>query len=194
MAPGPSPVRILCIAGSTRSASLNRRLLGHCTDRLTAMGAVPETFDLRERPLPLYDGDLEASDGIPSNAIALAEAIRGCDGLLIACPEYNAGMTAVLKNALDWASRVRFDEGSTFPGKTAALVAASPGRLGGLRGLVHTRLVLTELGCTVLSGQVAVPSAAEGLSESGSPTVEPVAAMLESLLEDLVRTAGLLRA
>lgn len=194
MAPDPRPVRILCIAGSTRSASFNRRLLGHCTDRLAAMGAVPEVFDIRERPLPLYDGDLEANDGIPSNARALAEAIRGCDGLLLACPEYNAGMTGVLKNALDWASRVRFDGKTAFPGITAALVAASPGRLGGLRGLVHTRLVLTELGCTVLSGQVAVPSATEGLTDTGSPTVEPVAAMLESLLEELIRTAGQLRA
>lgn len=186
-----TPLRILCLAGSTRAGSYNARLARFCASRLRELGADAEVFDLRAMPLPLFDEDVEAQ-GLPANVKALAEAVDGADGVLLACPEYNAGMTAVLKNALDWCSRVPSAHGRrrVFTGKAAALVAASPGALGGVRGLAHTRLVLIEMGAHVSPTDAIVPAAHESLDDDGKPKNERSAAMLEATLERLLELAG----
>src|SRR5262249_20872213 len=133
-------------------------------------GAEVTVLDLRDLPLPLYDGDLESRDGLPDNARRLKELMLAHQGLLIAAPEYNSSITAVLKNAIDWASRPAPGEAALacFTGKAAALMSASPGGLGGLRGLVHVRAILSNINVLVIPDQVAVPRAFEAFQPDGT--------------------------
>jgi NAD(P)H-dependent FMN reductase len=126
--------------------------------------------DLRDLPMPLYDGDLEARDGLPPNAKKFKELLLAHQGLLIASPEYNSSISAVLKNAIDWASRPVPGEESLacFKGKVAGLVAASPGALGGLRGLVHLRAILGNISVIVVPEQAAVGKAQDAFDADGS--------------------------
>ena len=109
--------------------------------------------------MPLFDEDLEASEGMPDNAQALIDLFLSHNALLISSPEYNSSISAVLKNTIDWVSRPKDGVAplAPFAGKVAALLAASPGGLGGLRGLVHLRSILGNMQVTVLPDQVAVP-------------------------------------
>ena len=120
--------------------------------------------------MPLYDGDLEAKEGLPANARKLKELMKTHPGFLLSCPEYNSSITGVLKNAIDWASREEPGEAPLvcFRGKTAALMSASPGGLGGLRGLVTVRSILGNIGVLVIPDQVAVPKAHEAFGPDGA--------------------------
>lgn len=189
----PESVRILCLAGSSRAGSLNRRLAAYCARRLGELGVEAEVFDLHTDPLPLYDGDLEEK-GLPEPARRLAEAVDDADGVLLVCPEYNAGMTGAMKNALDWCSRVPSAQGRprVFTGKPVALAAASPGALGGVRGLAHARLVLIEMGAHVSPADTIVPAAHESLDAEGRPVAERGQASLERTLAKLLEMAGML--
>lgn len=175
--------RILAFAGSTRRESYNKKLIRVAVEGARAVGAEVTLIDLREYPLPLYDGDLEAAEGLPENARRLKELFIESDGFLIASPEYNSSVTAVLKNMIDWVSRPVPGEPplAAFQEKTAALMSASPGRLGGLRGLVHLRAILGNIGVLVLPGQVAVPAAAEAFDASGRLTDPQQQAAVEAL-------------
>lgn len=163
--------RILALAGSTREASFNKRLVRVAVAGARAAGAEVTLIDLRDLALPLYDQDLEAAEGLPDGAWKLKQIMREHDGLLISSPEYNSSVTAVLKNAIDWASR---PSGTgepplvCFTGKVAALMSASPGALGGLRGLVHLRSILGNINVIVLPEQVAVAQAHEAFNEDGT--------------------------
>ena len=152
------PVKILAFAGSTRRDSWNKKLLHIAIQSARSAGAQVTLIDLKDFPLPLYDGDLEATAGVPENALKLKELFKSHQGLLLACPEYNSSITAVLKNTLDWVSRPVPDEPplAAFKGKVVTLISASPGALGGLRGLVHVRAILGNIGCIVLPDQQAV--------------------------------------
>lgn len=163
--------KILAFAGSTRAGSLNKKLVQFAAAAARDAGAEVTFIDLRDLALPLFDQDLEAAEGLPEGARRFKALLREHDGFLIASPEYNSSFTPVLKNAIDWASRAESDDEpplSAFTGKTAALLAASPGALGGLRGLVHLRSLLGNIGVIVLPGQVAVPTAHEAFDESGN--------------------------
>ena len=118
-------------------------------------------IDLRDFAMPLYDGDLEEREGLPANARVLKDLMLSHQGFLISSPEYNSSISAVLKNAIDWASRPVTGEAplACFTGKAAAIMSASPGALGGLRGLVHLRSILGNINVLVLLDQVAVMSA-----------------------------------
>ena len=157
----PSP-RILVFAGSARTGSFNKRLARAAATLAERAGADVTFADLRDHPMPLYDGDVEASDGVPAAALAWKELLFAHDGFLIAAPEYNGSLTPLLKNAIDWASRAT-EKGEAplraFRGKTAGLLAASPGSLGGLRGLSHLRTILAGIGVLVVPDQCAVPQA-----------------------------------
>ena len=140
--------KILAFAGSTRTDSLNKKLARAAAAIAGEAGAEVTFVDLRDLALPLYDGDLEEASGLPEGARKLKALLRASDGFLIASPEYNSSVTAVLKNALDWASRAETDDEpplAAFRGKAAALLSASPGALGGLRGLVHLRAILGNM-------------------------------------------------
>jgi chromate reductase len=174
--------RILAFAGSTRTASYNKRLVRIAAAGARAAGAEVTVIDLRDHPLPLYDGDLEASEGLPTNARALRRLFREHDGLLIAAPEYNSGITGVLKNTLDWVSRQGDDLGpSPYAGKVAAVMAASPGALGGLRGLFQVRQILTTLGVLVIPEQRALSRAGQAFDDDGNLVDETQQAAVEGL-------------
>lgn len=162
--------KILAFAGSTRTDSYNKKLVKIAADGAKAVGADVTYIDLRDLPLPLFDEDLEAQEGLPANARTLKDLFISHQGLLIASPEYNSSLTAVLKNAIDWVSRPAANEAplAAFAGKVAAIMSASPGGLGGLRGLVHLRAILGNIKVLVLPDQVAVPKAYEAFNVDGS--------------------------
>jgi chromate reductase len=148
--------RILAFAGSTRRGSFNQRLVRAAARGAEAAGVGCSVIDLAEHALPLYNGDLEATGGLPDAALRLRGLFLDHQALLIATPEYNGSIPPLLKNTLDWISRSpeASPDLSPFSGKLAALLAASPGPLGGLRGLSVVREVLANLGVTVLPEQV----------------------------------------
>lgn len=164
-----STSRILAFAGSTRRGSFNKKLLHIAVRGARNAGAEVTEVDLRDFPMPLYDGDLEQAEGVPPNGLRLRELMLQHQGLLLACPEYNSSITGVLKNSIDWVSRPTGGQEGLAPyrNKVCALVSASPGGLGGLRGLVHVRSILGNIGVLVLPTQIAVPNAAEAFDENG---------------------------
>ena len=164
-----APPKILAFAGSTRTDSFNKKLVRHAAAAAKAAGAEVTLVDLRDFPMPLYDGDLEASEGLPENAQKFKALMAAHQGLLIAAPEYNSSITGVLQNTIDWASRQSPGEKplASFTGKVAALLSASPGALGGLRGLVHVRAMLGNIGVLVIPEQIAVPKALEAFDAAG---------------------------
>ena len=175
--------RILAFAGSTRRESFNKKLVRIAVKGASEAGAEVTLLDLKDFPLPLFDQDLEAEQGMPDNGTKLKRLFIEHDGLLISSPEYNSSITAVLKNAIDWVSRPAPDEPPlvAFRGKVAALMSASPGALGGLRGLVHVRSILGNIGVIVLPDQVAVPKAHEAFRPDGSLTDAKQQAGIEAL-------------
>lgn len=163
--------RILAFAGSTRQGSWNKKVVRVAAAGAEKAGGKVTYIDLRDYPLPLFDEDLEEKDGVPEPAIRLKELFCAHQGLLIASPEYNSSISGVLKNAIDWLSRPMeggLDALGCFKGKVLCLMSASPGRLGGLRGLVHVRAILGNLGVIVLPDQIAVPNAQEAFSPDGT--------------------------
>jgi chromate reductase len=165
-----SPPKILAFAGSTRIDSYNKKLVKIAAAGAKAAGAEVTYIDLRDLPLPLYDEDLEAQEGLSANARTLKDLMISHQGLLIASPEYNSSLTAVLKNAIDWASRPAPNEAplAAFAGKVAAIMSASPGALGGLRGLVHLRSILGNIKVLVLPDQIAITKAYEAFNADGT--------------------------
>lgn len=187
-----SNVRILALAGSLRSASLNKRLLAVAADAARAAGAHVTTVDLQDYPLPVFDQDYEAEHGMPDQATALKQLFKDHNGLLIASPEYNSSVSAALKNVIDWISRRSEGEPmkAAFLGKAAAIMSASPGGLGGLRGLVHLRDILGNIGILVLPDEVAIPEAHAAFTDDGRLSNERKQSSVESLAESLVDTVS----
>jgi chromate reductase, NAD(P)H dehydrogenase (quinone) len=162
--------RILAFAGNLRRESYNKKLERIAAAGARAAGAEVTEVDLRDYPLPVFDEDLERSAGAPENARKLKQLFVEHQGLLIAAPEYNSSITAVLKNTIDWVSRPVPGEAPLlgFTGKAAVLMSASPGGLGGLRGLVHVRSILGNIGVLVLPDQIAVAKAFEVFADDGA--------------------------
>jgi len=169
-----SAARILVFAGSARRDSLNRKLARVAAEAARAAGAEATFVDLQDYPMPVYHGDLEAAEGMPANGMRLRELFMQHEALLIASPENNASVSALLKNTLDWVSRSigdgKGDNSGLAPyrNKVAAMVGASPGAFGGVRGLMHLRQILAGLGVTVLGTQVTLPRAHEAFDEKGA--------------------------
>ncbi len=189
--------KIAAFAGSTRSGSFNKKLIALGADAARAAGAEVTTIDLRDLALPLFDEDLEASGGLPEGAKKFKALLRESDGFMIASPEYNSSITAALKNAIDWASRAESDDEpplAAYRGKVAVLCSASPGALGGLRGLVHLRAILGNIGVIVLPEQVCISTAHEAFDDAGKLKDERKAKQLASLAKSLVETLRKLRA
>jgi NAD(P)H-dependent FMN reductase len=137
-------------------------MLHHAAKGAVDGGAEVAFLDLRDYPLPIYDGDIESEQGIPENARRIREHLLTSSGFLIASPEYNGSVSPVLKNALDWASRSDSEDGlEPFRSKLAVIMSASPGNYGGLRGLEHLRAILSTIGMIVLPHQLAIGNAAE---------------------------------
>ncbi len=162
-------IRILAFAGSARSDSWNKKLVRIAAEGARAAGAEVTDLDLADYPMPIYDGDLEVTEGQPDNAKRLKTLMINSHGFLIASPEYNSGYSPLLKNTIDWVSRPVPEEPSllAFAGKVTALMSASPGALGGLRGLAQLRQVLSNIQALVLPGQVTVPLAQNLFKKNG---------------------------
>lgn len=185
--------KLLFFAGSTRTGSFNKKLALLASNIAEDKGTEATFIDLRDFPMPLYDGDLEADKGLPEAAIRLKALFIAHQGFLIASPEYNSSISSVLKNALDWISRKHEKgEGSlvAFKGKVAALTAASPGALGGLRGLVPLRMMLGNVGVHVTPTQLAVAKADEAFNAEGGLVSEQHQAILKSVVDELIGTAS----
>jgi NAD(P)H-dependent FMN reductase len=185
--------KILVFAGSIRTASHNARLAALATKVLALADAEPTHISLQDFPLPLYDGDLETKSGPPEHAVKLKRMMMQHAGVFIAAGEYNASVTPLLKNTVDWLSRVREPAEPplvAFRGRVFALGAASPGTLGGYRGIMALRQVL-ELGCgaLVLPEQVAVRDAAHAFDDNDNLRDPAIAHMLEQVLARLVDAA-----
>lgn len=163
--------KILAFAGSTRKGSYNQLLVQIAAQGARQAGAEVNLIHLRDFPMPLYDGDLEEASGVPDPARRFKQLLWEHQGLLIAAPEYNSGISGVLKNAIDWASR-KSEPGekplSCFTGKVAGIMSASPGALGGIRGLPVVRLILSNINVLVIPEQQAVGSAHEAFAPDGS--------------------------
>ena len=188
--------RLLFFTGSARSGSFNKKV-AQLGARIAEANGIHSTFaDLGDYPMPLYDGDIESSEGPPENAAKLKALFSLHTGVLISCPEYNASISPLLKNTLDWISRIRDEDEApleVYRTRVFALAGASPGGMGGLRGLYTVRHVLElGLGALVLPEQFAVPRAAGAFEENGH--LKDVAAQerYKDLIEKLARAARVL--
>lgn len=182
-----SKPKILAFAGSTRQDSFNKKVLSIAVQGARNAGAEVTIIDLRDIPMPLYDGDFEKEYGIPENGKKLMNLMIEHDGFLIASPEYNRSVSGVLKNAIDWASRPVKGMSSlkAFDGKVACLMSASDGALGGLRGLFALRWILENIKVLVLPKQGTVPKANEAFDENGKLKDEKLQASIENLGKSL---------
>jgi chromate reductase len=185
--------KVLVFAGSIRTGSFNARLAALAAKQFAAAEADTTLVSLSDYPMPLYDGDLEAASGPPENAIRLKRLIGQHHGVFIASPEYNASITPLLKNTLDWVSRVRDGKEpplAAYKNRAFALGAASNGTYGGMRSLMALRQVL-ELGCgaLVIPEQIAVREAAQAYDEMDNLKDERTANLLKSVVNRLIDMA-----
>ena len=191
-----SAPKILVLPGSTRTLSHNVKLAALAAKELTLIDADVTRISLADYPLPLYEGDLESKAGQPANALRLKQMIMSHHGVFIASPEYSASVTPILKNAIDWVSRVRERGDPTyaaFKGRVFAISSASPGRSGGLRSLMALRQIL-ELGCgaLVIPEQVAIQQADHAFDEMDNIIDTAAANLFRTQLVRLVEMARLL--
>jgi NAD(P)H-dependent FMN reductase len=184
----PQP-RILVFAGSIRTGALSAKLAGLVAKELSLLDAEVSYLSLADYPMPIYDGDLEACEGPPEAARKLRAQLAAHRGVFIATPEYNASIPPLLKNAIDWISRVR-DPVDPFKEGLFAIGATSNGRLGGYRALVALRQVLElGLGALVLPEQVAIREAGQAFDEVGNLRDERTAKLLRAALRRLIAMA-----
>lgn len=178
---------ILVMSGSTRPGSLNTRLASVMAARLMAAGASVTHISLADYPLPFVDAT--GFGNVPPHATRLREAIDASKGLCIACPEYNAGYPALLKNALDWATVAKPGApASGLAGKIVGLGGASPGAMGAYRALTQFRTMLElGMGALVIPEMVAVGNAENAFAEDGSLKDARTAGFLDTMLNRLVK-------
>jgi chromate reductase len=184
-----SALKILVIPGSLRTGSLNAKLAAAAVDELVRAEASVTRLSLGDFPLPIYDGDLETRSGVPKNAVNLKRMIGSHDGVLVVTPEYNSSLPALLKNAIDWVSRVQDShetKGRVFRDRPFAIAAASAGRLGGTRCLAALRLILSACRATVIPNQLALSFADQAYDEMDRlkhpADIEALRAMVRQLI------------
>lgn len=186
--------RVLVVPGSARTGSFNGKLAQVAAAALREQGAVAELIDLRALGLPVYDGDLEAAEGVPPGAKTLVQRIAAADALVVVSPEYNAFPPPLLINAIDWASRLP-EHKAAMSGKPTALLSASPGALGGLRSLLVLRNFLSlNPGLLVIPEQLAVGQAGQAFDAAGALADAKQQQALAGVLKSLLRVTRALRA
>jgi chromate reductase, NAD(P)H dehydrogenase (quinone) len=185
-----SALKILVIPGSTRSGSHNARLAAAASYQFAQAGADVTRISLSDFPLPIYDGDLQTKSGVPKHAINLKRMMSAHHGVLIVTPEYNSSVPPLVKNAIDWVSRVQ-DTHETryqvFRGRPFALAAASESRLGGTRCLAALRLILSACQATVIPNQLALSFAGEAYDDMDRlkhpADIEALGALVRQLID-----------
>jgi NAD(P)H-dependent FMN reductase len=186
-------MKILAFAGSSRKESFNKKLIKIAAKGAIEAGAIVTVVDLADYSMPLYNGDLEADEGMPKNAQRFKKLLLEHDGIMIASPEYNSSLSPLLKNALDWASRAESEDEATYSaykGKVAVIMSASPGALGGSRGLVILRMLLSNMGMIVLPDQKSIPNASKAFSADGLLVEERHQKSVLKLGNELARIIG----
>lgn len=184
-----SKPRILVFGGSLRLESYNQKLAALAAEAAHGAGAEVTLISLRDYRLPLFDEDYEETEGKPEAAKALKELFVRSEGFIIASPEYNSGITAALKNVIDWVSRADSDDEPpllAFKGKSAAIIAASPGGYGGSRSLAQLRALLGNIRVEVIDGEVTVPKAYEAFTADDRLIDGAQMAAVEQLVGKLV--------
>ena len=183
-------LKILVIPGSLRTGSLNARLAAAAAHQFVQAGAEVTRISLADFPLPLYDGDLQSKSGVPKNAINLKRMIGAHHGVLIVTPEYNASVPPLVKNTIDWVTRVQDaheTRGQVFRGRAFAIAAASESRLGGMRALAALRLILSACHATVIPNQLALSFAEQAYDEMDrlklSADIEALKALVRQLID-----------
>jgi NAD(P)H-dependent FMN reductase len=180
------PLKVLAFSGSLKAGSLNQMLVTQAAGMASARGADVTVLSLRDYPLPLFNEDIEHDENPSVDQVR--KLFADADALLIASPEYNGSLTPALKNVIDWVSRPASEKGYTprYAQQSAALIAASPGGLGGLRGLNHVRQILSNIGTLVMPAQLAVPAAHTLFNDQGELTDEETKQRLQNVVDQLL--------
>jgi chromate reductase, NAD(P)H dehydrogenase (quinone) len=183
-------LKILVIPGSLRTGSLNARLAAAAVYQFAQANAEVTRISLADFPLPLYDGDLQSKSGVPKNAINLKRMIGAHHGVLIVTPEYNGSVPPLVKNSIDWVTRVQDaheTRGQVFRGRAFAIAAASESRLGGMRALAALRLILSACHATVIPNQLALSFAGQAYDDMDRlkhpPDIEALGALVRQLID-----------
>jgi NAD(P)H-dependent FMN reductase len=187
--------RILVFAGSIRSDAFSGKTADAATKELALQGADVTRISLADYPLPIMDQDLEQERGIPENALKLGRLFAAHDGFLIASPEYNASIPPLLKNTLDWISRIKNDRGKPlrpYAGKVVGLCSSSDGNFAGVRGLYHLRAVLMNLQVDIITPQCCVPRAQEAFDEEGRFKEERLRKHMQKVCSTLIERTRML--
>ncbi|MEM1442119.1 MAG: NAD(P)H-dependent oxidoreductase [Verrucomicrobiota bacterium] len=188
-----SSPKLVAFSGSTRSGSFNTSLVKAAATAATEAGASVEYIDLADYPFPIFNQELEQESGLPEGVSKLKSIFAAADGFVIASPEYNSAFSALLKNTIDWCSRAESDDEpplAAYSGKTALILAASPGALGGLRGLYALRGLLQNIGITVYADMLAVRSAHDVFSPEGAVTDDRWAGKIQKIAASYVAFAA----
>ena len=185
-----SALKILVIPGSLRSGSLNAKLAAAAAYEFAQAGVEVTRISLGDFPLPIYDGDLQTKSGVPKNAINLKRMMSAHHGVLMVTPEYNSSVPSLVKNTIDWVSRVQDapePRGEVFRERAFAIAAASDSRLGGTRSLAALRLILTACQATVIPNQLALSFANQAYDDMDRlkhpADIEALAALVRQLID-----------
>ncbi len=187
--------RILVFAGSNRTGAYSGKTAVAAAAELVRQGAEVTHISLADYAMPILDQDLEDADGVPDGAMRLGRLIADHDGMLIATPEYNSSIPPLLKNAIDWVSRISSDGDlplKPYESKIVALCASSPGKLGGIRALNHLRPILMNVGLEVITPQCSVGGAGDAFDAGGNLNDKRTAGLMEKVCSTLCRHAVLL--
>ena len=188
--------KLLFLAGSARKGSLNKQLARAGAALAKDKGVQTTFIDLKDYPAPIFCEDLEREDGMPESMSKLKQIFADHDGFFIASPEYNSAYSPLLKNTIDWLTRVEHDDEPAliaFKGKVAALSGASAGALGGIRGLVPLRMLLGNIGVHVIPTQLALSSADQAFNNDGTLKQDNQANMLQAVIDEFITTATALK-
>jgi chromate reductase, NAD(P)H dehydrogenase (quinone) len=184
-----SLLKILVIPGSLRTGSHNVKLAAAAAHEFALAGVEVTRISLADFPLPIYDGDLQAKSGVPKNAVNLKRMMSVHHGVLLVTPEYNSSVPPLLKNTIDWVSRVQDTHearGQVFRERTFAIAAASEGRLGGSRALQALRLILSSCQALVIPNQLALSFADQAYDEMDRLKKEADIVALKALVRQLI--------
>ncbi len=185
-----SALKILVIPGSLRTGSLNAKLAAVAAHEFAASGAEVTCISLGDFPLPIYDGDLQTKSGVPKHAVNLKRMMGAHHGVLIVTPEYNSSVPPLVKNTIDWVTRVQDaheTRGQVFRERAFAIAAASESRLGGARSLAALRLILSACHATVIPNQLALSFASEAYNDMDRlkhpADIEALKALVQQLID-----------
>lgn len=178
---------ILVFAGSARNGAFSGQLAAAAANELRAMGCAAENLSLADYPMPIYDADMQTSVGIPESTRMLAGKFAEHQGVLIVTPEYNQSLPPLLKNAIDWLSRLRGDDAKAMRDKPYAVLSSSSGQFGGARALIDLRKVLVgAFGALVIPEQMSLPNGENAFAAAGGLAKESQQAQLRAVCAGLV--------